>query len=76
MSMYYLSKKRHRGKKLGSCLLGYVETKAISMGATLFHLDTFDWQTKDFYVKAGYEIFGVLDACPPSHKRYYLKKVL
>jgi hypothetical protein len=42
----------------------------------LSHLDTFDWQTKEFYLKHGYEVFGVLDDCPPGHKRYYMKKVL
>jgi len=32
--------------------------------------------SKDFYLKHGYEIFGVLDNCPKGHKRYYLKKTL
>ena len=66
----------HRGGQLGSLLLRKVEAEAKSMGASLSHLDTFDWQAKDFYLKAGYEIFGVLDACPPGHKRYYMKKIL
>ncbi|PPE03578.1 hypothetical protein HCUR_00960 [Holospora curviuscula] len=26
---------------------------------------TFDFQVKDFYLKQGYEIFGVLEDCPP-----------
>ena len=42
----------------------------------LIHLDTCDFQSKDFYLKQGYEIFGVLDNCPKGHKRYYLKKML
>ncbi|WP_419727432.1 hypothetical protein [Terrisporobacter petrolearius] len=42
----------------------------------LIHLDTFDFQAKDFYIKNGYEIFGVLDECPKNHKRYFLKKSL
>lgn len=66
----------HRGQQLGSLLLKKVETEAKSMGATLSHLDTFDWQAKDFYLKHGYQIFGFLDGCPPGHKRYYMKKVL
>ena len=44
----------------------YEEEEAKAMGATLVHLDTFDWQAKDFYLKHGYEIFGVLDDCPPA----------
>jgi GNAT superfamily N-acetyltransferase len=66
----------HRHKGLGSLLLNKLETEAKSMGAKLIHLDTFDFQAKDFYVKQGYEIFGVLEDCPPDHKRYYMKKVL
>jgi hypothetical protein len=33
-------------------------------------------QDKDFYLRHGYEIFGVLDNCPPGHQRYYMKKLL
>lgn len=67
---------QYRGKGLGSRLLQYAEDKAKSMGIKLAHLDTFDFQAKDFYFKHGYEIFGVLDDCPKGHKRYYLKKIL
>jgi hypothetical protein len=63
-------------KNLSSFLLNKVETEAKAMGARLAHLDTFDFQAKDFYLKHGYKIFGVLDDCPPGHKRFYLKKVL
>ena len=66
----------HRGGQLGSLLLSKVEAEAKAIGASLSHLDTFDFQAKDFYLKQGYEIFGVLEDCPPGHKRYYMKKVL
>jgi GNAT superfamily N-acetyltransferase len=66
----------YRHKKLGSLLIQKVEEKAKSLGATLAHLDTFSFQAKDFYIKHGYEIFGVLDDCPPGYKRYYLRKDL
>ncbi|CAM2778337.1 GNAT family N-acetyltransferase [Legionella worsleiensis] len=69
-------KESHRGQQLGSLLLSKVEAEAKSMGASLSHLDTFDWQAKDFYLKQGYEVFGILEGCPERHKRYYLKKVL
>ena len=65
---------RHQG--LGTILLNKVEEKAKQLGATLSHLDTFDFQAKDFYLKHEYEVFGVLDDCPKGHKRYYMKKVL
>lgn len=66
----------HRNKNLATLLLKRVEEEAKVMGATLVHLDTFDFQAKDFYLKQGYEVFGVLKDCPPGHKRYYMKKNL
>lgn len=67
---------KYRDKKLGTFLLKQVEEKAKDLGVKLAHTDTFDFQAKDFYLKHGYEIFGVLDDCPAGHKRYYLKKNL
>lgn len=67
---------QHRHKGLGSLLLNKIETEAKAAGVSLIHLDTFDFQAKDFYLKNGYEIFAVLDNCPPDHKRYYMKKTL
>lgn len=66
----------HRNKDLGSFLLKKVEDEARTFGVSLVHTDTFDFQAKDFYLKQGYEIFGVLDDCPEGHQRYYLKKIL
>jgi GNAT superfamily N-acetyltransferase len=66
----------YRSQQLGSRLLNKVESEAKAIGARLSHLDTFDWQAKDFYLKQGYEIFGILDNCPQGHKRYYMKKEL
>ncbi len=67
----------YRGQDLGSKLLNKVETDAKAMGSKLSHLSTFDFQAKDFYIKAGYEIFGILNDCPKiGHKSYYLKKEL
>jgi hypothetical protein len=53
-----------------------MEQEAKSMNIGLTHLDTFDFQAKDFYIKHGYEIFGVLDDCSKYHKRYFMKKIL
>lgn len=58
----------------GSILLKEVEKIAKEKGCKLIHLDTFDFQAKDFYLKHGYEVFGILDDCPSGHKRYYMKK--
>lgn len=65
-----------RKKGIGSILLNQVESEARHKGCNLVHLDTYDFQAKDFYVKNGYEIYGVLDDCPKGHKRYSLKKAL
>lgn len=75
LSVFFVEENyRHQG--LGTILLNKVEEKAKQLGATLSHLDTFDFQAKDFYLKHGYEVFGILDDCPKGHKRYYMKKVL
>jgi len=66
----------HRGNDYGTMLLAKVEDEAKKQGCPLVHVDTFDFQAKDFYIKQGYEIFGVLDDCPPGHQRFYLKKKL
>lgn len=67
-------KKEFREEGYGTVLLNEVEGIAKERGCKLIHLDTFDFQAKDFYLKHGYEIFGVLDDCPLEHKRYYMKK--
>lgn len=67
-------KEEYRNEKLGYKLLSEVEETAKEKGCHLIHLDTFDFQAKDFYLKYGYEIFGVLDDCPQEHSRYFMKK--
>lgn len=66
----------HRGNGLGKTLLQKVEAQAKAMGAALVHLDSFDFQNKDFYVRQGYVVFGTLEDCPSGHTRFYLKKSL
>ena len=67
-------KEEFRKEGYGSILLNEVEKIAKEKGCKLVHLDTFDFQAKDFYIKHGYEVFGILDECPENHKRYFLKK--
>lgn len=67
---------KYRKCGLGKILLTEIEKIALEENCSLIHLDTFDFQAKDFYIKQGYEIFGVLEDCPESHCRYYLKKNL
>jgi GNAT superfamily N-acetyltransferase len=65
----------HRGKGYGKLLLDKAESEARQLGGYMSHLDTFDWQAKEFYEHLGYEVFGVLENCPRGHNRYYMKKV-
>ena len=65
---------KFRKEGYGSILLNEVEKIAKEKGCKLIHLDTFDFQAKDFYIKHGYEVFGILDECPENHKRYFMKK--
>lgn len=68
-------KEEYRKDGLGTKLLKELEKIAKEKDCHLIHLDTFDFQAKDFYIRHGYEIFGVLDQCPENHKRYFMKKI-
>ncbi len=61
---------------IASKLLKTVEEVAITKGATISILDTFDFQAETFYLKNGYTIFGKLDNFPTGHHRVYLSKKL
>ena len=65
----------YRGKGYGKLLLGRAESEARQLGGYMSHLDTFDWQAKEFYEHLGYEVFGILENCPRGHNRYYMKKI-
>lgn len=67
---------KYRDKGLGSKLLAEVEKSAKEKGCYLIHLDTFDFQAKEFYEKQGYSLFGTLEDCPKSHCRFFLKKLI
>ncbi len=66
----------YRRHGYGTRLLNYIENLAKEKGCYLVHLDTFDFQAEKFYIKHGYEIFGVLNDCPKDHCRYFLQKRL
>lgn len=66
----------HRNKNYGSILLQKVEMEAKKRGGILSNTMTMSFQAKDFYLKNGYEIFGILEGYPNEHKKYFLKKSL
>jgi ribosomal protein S18 acetylase RimI-like enzyme len=65
-----------RRKGIGRQLLARAEELAIQNGCDHIHLDTFDFQARDFYEKNGFQIFGTIEDYPIGHKRYYLVKRL
>ena len=65
-----------RRKGIGRQLLARAEELAIQNGCDHIHLDTFDFQARDFYEKNGFQIFGAIEDYPIGHKRYYLVKKL
>jgi GNAT superfamily N-acetyltransferase len=65
----------HRRKGYGKLLLDKTERESKKLGGYMSHLDTFDWQAKEFYEHLGYEVFGILENCPRGHNRYYMKKI-
>lgn len=65
-----------RGQGLGRQLMQMAERVAIEHGCYAVHLDTFDFQAPDFYLKLGYTVWGRLDDLPAGHSRFYLKKIL
>ena len=67
---------RYRKQGLGSALIEDFEKEVREKGCTLIHLDTFDWQAREFYEKHGYQVFGTCENCPKGHKRFYLVKYL
>jgi GNAT superfamily N-acetyltransferase len=65
-----------RGQGVGARLLAMAEEEARRYGCDHAHLDTFDFQSPDFYLKRGYVEFGKLGPYPGGHVRHYLKKSL
>jgi GNAT superfamily N-acetyltransferase len=65
-----------RGRGYGHRLLTLAEEEARQRGAKHAYLDTFSFQTPDFYKRHGYQVFGELQDFPLGHQRYFLTKHL
>lgn len=66
-----------RGKKVGEQLLKLAEEKAISVGCTVIHLETYSFQAPNYYKKFSYEVFGTLENVPEDGiSLFYMRKKL
>ena len=61
---------------VGSELMRRAEAEAAERGCHAAWLDTFSFQARGFYEKLGYSVFGQLDAYPPGHSRFFMRKAL
>ncbi len=64
----------YRARGYGQRLVVIAEEEAVRRGCNRSHLDTFGFQALPFYRQLGYEVYGVLEDCPPGDRRYYLQK--
>jgi GNAT superfamily N-acetyltransferase len=60
----------HRNMGLGRRLVQEAEKEAQRRGCYSANLDAHDFQAEDFYLKNGYEVFGVLEDLPPDTGEY------
>lgn len=67
---------RVRGRGYGRRLLTAVEDGARRRGCIGVYLDTYSFQARPFYERAGYAVFGELPDHPPGGAKYYLAKRL
>ncbi|WP_420643748.1 GNAT family N-acetyltransferase [Candidatus Leptofilum sp.] len=65
-----------RGQGYGRQLIETAENEGVRLGCHSSYLDTFSFQTPQFYTKCGYEIFGTLEAFPDEHTRFFMRKSL
>ncbi len=65
-----------RGAEHGRALLAAAEQEAVRRGCRHAHLDTMSFQSRSFYERQGYTVFGELRDIPAGHQRYFMQKAL
>ncbi|MBU0997834.1 MAG: GNAT family N-acetyltransferase [Firmicutes bacterium] len=63
-----------RGMGYGTFLLQSIEKKAVELHVKRIMLNTYEFQSLDFYLKNGYLVFGQLSPCFKEYSQYFLKK--
>ena len=67
---------KFRNNKIGSRLIKSIVDVAKNRKCTGIHLDTFEFQARDFYIKQGFAVFGEIYDHPSGYKRYFMKMIL
>ena len=65
-----------RNQGFGTQLLNRLELEGARLGCKYAHLDTYSFEARPFYERAGYEVFAKLDDYPRGYSKYFLKKTL
>jgi GNAT superfamily N-acetyltransferase len=65
-----------RGQGWGRSLMEEAERIALRGGCRRAWVDTFSFQSPEFYKRLGYHVFGELPDYPSGQVRYFLAKVL
>ena len=60
----------------GSRMMRAAEAEGLRRGCHHAQVDTMSFQAPEFYLKLGYEVWGVLDDLPTGHSRIFYKKKL
>lgn len=73
---YFWIEEAERKRGLGTRLLAAAETEALARGCTQAFLDTYSFQARPFYERAGYRVFSILEEFPPGYARLFMRKRL
>lgn len=63
-----------RKRGLGSGLLAAAEVEALARGCRQSFVETFSFQARVFYERAGYRVFSILEDYPPGFARLFMRK--
>jgi ribosomal protein S18 acetylase RimI-like enzyme len=65
-----------RGQGFGRKLMRTAEEAAVARSCRAAHLDTHSFQSRGFYERLGYRVFGTLEDYPRGHQRFFMEKSL
>jgi len=66
----------YRGRGYGKLMINHAEKVGKESGCVFSHTGTFSYQSPEFYIACGYEVFAELRDYPDDVVQYFLKKSL